>query len=266
MSFDVSLSHICPHYVIKEKLELDLTDRHSLRPLRPPSNENTQLYVNRYLVEKDNPIWGYKLVKDVTKLNSKKLFFDSSIRSQNDLFELSYSTTPVNCRRCAGLRIENDFYFNPLGLVVRVVHEDKLLQDVRKFIITIRGTNPFHTYIGTSITESIGAKLVDSSFTELTITQEIVDVLDKLQRLQFQQQRIQAVSDREFLFRIVLIDVKQSELDPSVFNLKVIAVNRAGDTAEFEQPIVLPGAQDLLFGDPRNTDTTQGYQITVDEA
>jgi len=266
MSYDLSLAHICPHFVIKEKLDLDLTDRRSLHPLRPPSNDNVVLYVNKNLVEKDNPVWGYTLVKDITKLDSKKIFFQSPIRSQNDLFELSYTTTPTNCRRCGSLRIENDFYFNTLGRVVRVRDEAKLIQDVQKFIITVRGSNPFHTYIGTSIIQSIGAKLVDASFTQLTITQEIIDILDKLQRLQFQQQRVQLVTDREFLFRVVLIDVKQSEIDPTVFNIKVIAVNRAGDTAEFEQLIALPGAQDLLFGDPRNPDTKQGYQKTIDQA
>ena len=260
MSFDVSLSHICPHEVVQERLELDLTDRRNLRPLRPPSNELVKLWVNGYFVERDNEVWGYDLIKDETRVDSgRKVYFRNLVRSQIDLFELTYTTIAKNCRRCASLRVEDDFFFNPLGRVVIVEDEAKLLQDEKKFVITVRGSNPFHLYIGTAIVEIVGSKLVDSSFTETTITQEIVDTLQNLKDLQIQQENLQVVTDREFLYRIILIDVKQSEIDPSVFNVLIVSVNRAGDNAEFEQMISVPGAQNLLFGDSRGTPGDTNY-------
>ena len=264
MSYDLSINHICPHEVVQERLELE-SDRRSLKPLRPPSNEAVKLWVNGFFVTKNNAVWGYDLVKDSTRIDGgKKLYFRNQIKSQEDLFELTYHTISSNCRRCRNLRIENDFYFNPLGRTVTVENEDKLLQDMQKFVLTIKGSNPFHRYIGTKIVEMIGAKITDSSFTVMTITQEIVDTLLILKDLQIQQEALQKITDREYLYRVIGVDVQQSGVDPSVFNVQIVAVNRAGETAEFDQQIEIPGATNLLYADPRATpgDTNYPYKLS----
>ncbi len=260
MSFELSLSHVCPHRTQQEHLSLDLTDRRSLRPLRPPANESVQLWVNGYLVDSSNTVWGYDLIQDPLRIDhGKKLYFRKRIKSSGDLFELSYNTTATNCRRCAGLRIEDDIFFNPLGLVVTLEEEQKLTQDMRKFVITQRASNHFHPYVGTSITELIGTKISDSGFVEVSLTEEVVDTLENLKSLQLQQQTVQLVTDKEFIFRVILVDVKQSKIDPSVFNILIVAVNKAGETCEIEQTISVPGAQNLLFGDPRGMPGDTNY-------
>jgi len=259
VSFDFSLAHVCPHRVQQERLTIE-SDRRSLRPLRPPANESVQLWVNGYSVAKDNAIWGYNLIQDPLRVDGgKKIYFNHALKSTGDLFELSYNTTAQNCRRCASLRLEDDFFFNPLGLVVTVEQEQKLIQDMRKFVITTRASNRFHPYIGTAIAEMIGTKITDSGFVEVTLTEEIVDTLENLKSLQIQQQTIQEVTDREFIYRVILVNAKQSEIDPSVFNILVVAVNKAGETTEVEQTVNVPGAQNLLYGDPRGTPGDTNY-------
>lgn len=263
MSFELALNHICPHEVVQERLELD-DDKRSLRPLRPPSNEAVKLWINGFFVEKTNPVWEYALIKDETRIDGgRKVYFFDKVKSQQDLFELTYHTIASNCRRCASLRIENDFYFNPLGRVVTIEDEDKLLQDMQKFVITIKGSNPFHRYIGTKIVEMIGSKLLDTNFTIMTVTQEVVDTLLILKDLQIQQESLQKVTNREFLYRVVVVDVKQSQVDPSVFNVLIMAVNRAGETAEFDQKIQIPGVTNLLYADPRATPGDTNYPFAL---
>lgn len=259
MSVDFSLSHVCPHKVYWEHLELE-SDRRSLKPLRPPSSESVTLRVNGFVVTRDNLVWGYDLVKDPARIDGGRMvYFRNKIKSTGDLFEFSYNTSASNCRRCAGLRVEDDFFFNPLGLIVILKDEAKLTQDMRKFVITKRSSNSFHPYIGAGIIEMIGSKLLDAGFTEVTMTEEIVETLENLKNLQLQQQNIQTVTDREFIYRVILVNVQQSKIDPSVFNVQVVAVNKAGETAEVEQTLSVPGAQNLLYGDPRGVPGDSNY-------
>jgi len=259
MSFGVALEHICPHLVVQERLELE-TDKRSLRPKRPPANAAVKLYVNGFFIDQDNTEWGYDLIKDPQRIyGGKKVYFRKKVKSQINLFELTYYTTASNCRRCSGLRIEQDFYFNPLGRVVVLENEQKLLQDLQKFTFTEKGSNIFHLYIVTKILESIGSKLVDSSFTELTITQEIIESLQNLKDLQIQQEALQIVTDREFLYRVASVEVNQNEIDPSIFTVLVTAVNRAGETATFQQDFHIPGPENLLYGDPRAVEGDTDY-------
>jgi hypothetical protein len=110
------------------------------------------------------------------------------------------------------------------------------MQNVEKFTITKITSNPFQSFIGTSLEALIGTKITNPQFLITQITSEIVRALRKLQDLQSQyRQTGRPVTDGELLQSIESVTVTQNATDPTVFEANVIVTAVSGKTVEFVQ-------------------------------
>lgn len=270
MSFDFRLKNTCNHQVIDEILQVD-DDLRSVRFDRPPTatrpNQLT-VKVNGFIIDPDtDPQFAFTLVKDETFVvplaisnlrgpriqNKKKIYFKKPVRSQDNIFEVSYYTDEANCRRCHGLRIEDDIRFSIQGKPLIVEDNQKLIQDVNKFVFTILGSNPFHELIGTNAFLLIGEKFSNLTLTSLKLQQEITTTLQVYLERQISQATVQEVTDAEFLYKIISVDIQRNDQDPSIVDVRVVFSNRTFGESEISEEITIPGFNSALFGDARKT-------------
>jgi len=182
-----------------------------------------------------NIIPGWDLVSDTNSIDplARYIQFKDVLRSEDDIFELSYYTIRGVCRRCMGTGIENDLRHNIQGDVVLVGDQNLMLQEVNKIILTLKGSNVYHRWYGTSISTLVGSKLLGSSYTETQLVKEITDALNKYQQIKEQQSKYQPVTRAESLRRIVSIDVEQDNLELTAFNVSIVLESQAGELETF---------------------------------
>ena len=160
-----------------------------------------------------------------------------------DRITVDYSVDRKYCDKCSlhiGLA---DYILDPLGSYSKVFNEDKLIQDLKKIVITERGTDPVATWYGTIFVTTIGGKNL-SDFAETRVSGEIIEALTRLKNAQIQQEEYQEVTDNEFLDYIQNIEVEQNEEDPTYFKAEVDVVTQAGESYSVDN-ITYPG--DLLY-------------------
>jgi len=166
-----------------------------------------------------------------------------------DWVEVSYFTDFVNCRKCHGIKELNDYQFSDVRTTLTIRNENKLIQDVSKAILTVIGSNPFHTYYGTSVTSSLGEKQSLYGITQALVTKEIIDMLTKLQELQLRQSEHQAITERETLLELVDVTIEASPADSTVWFIDITIRNAAGDVQVVETSVIVQGT--LLYEDRR---------------
>lgn len=187
---------------------------------------------------------GWTLVRDPISPvpTDRVLYFNQGLPSFDDIFEVTYVTQRDLCRRCGGLGIENDFRYNRNGEPLFVRNQFLLLQEVEKIVFTILGSNVFHTWYGTSLFELIGSKITRPGGGQLIETQlvsEIQAAIERYRDVKEKQSRIQEVTPAEQLRRIVSIEVRQDQNDPTVFRILVSLESRAGRLEEFEDTLIV---------------------------
>lgn len=227
MSLDLKIDQVCPHLVYEELLHAE-SDRRTVRPKRPVSSGAIDVRMNGYPLLPTNKKFGFRLVRDPLA-NDRVIRFDRKLRSVDDFFEVSYFTSRSNCRRCGGLGLENDIRYNGKGVVVTVADAEKLLQDVRKMIFTVRGSNLFHPWYGAGLQEYIGRKAGNIDIIKGMIHSDIITSLDRMKSIQKQQAFVQPVTDGEALVGVTGITVEQDDADPTILRVGVTVINRAGD-------------------------------------
>ncbi len=193
---------------------------------------------------------GWSIINDPNTLSDRPtrlLVFDEALKGFNDYVELNYSTVRQECRRCGGVGIENDWRYG-LGGLVTVRNEDLLLQEMLKATYTVRGSNPFHTWYGTTIVDSIGRKLSSSGIVQNMIQSEIYEAFRRWQSIKKQQEEVvgQAVSDEEYPFRLLGVQLQQSEQDPTIIFVSATVQNRSSKPIQIERGIRTPLPLDLL--------------------
>lgn len=161
-----------------------------------------------------------------------------------DRITVDYTTEYRYCLKCLGHVNLADYKVDNLGIYEIVERENKLVQDLRKIIITVRGSDPVATWYGTTFTESIGTKIFPE-IAKTRISGEIIEALTRLKNAQIQQEEYQEVTSREFLDYIQNIEVEQSEVDPSYYKATVDVVTQEGTPFEVEEPIF---PEDFLYG------------------
>lgn len=198
------------------------------------------------------PAWG--LVKDPSSEDpgARLIRFGEQLRTVDDLILIDYYTDATRCRRCHNLRVEYDFTQDATGKVPMLQDEDLLLQEVEKIILTIRGSNIFHTWYGTRLVDLIGQKGGLGQATTMAISQEISNTLRRYREVKAQQSKLQRVTDKEFLLRILSLDVRQNDLDPTMFQIDLAVQNKANEVVNITRNIVVPGSPFLLEQIPRN--------------
>lgn len=194
---------------------------------------------------------GWTLVSDPLTLSDRParlVVFDEPLKSMNSWVELTYGTAKQDCRRCLGTGIENDWRYGRTGEVAQVRDEALLLQDVQKLFFTVLGSNPFHVWYGTSITEMIGKKLAAGGLIQNMIVSDVNQAFRRWQDIKRQQEQAvgQFLSDEEYPDRLVSATLEQSSFDPTVIFLNIVIQNRSRRPIELSRGLKLPEPLDLL--------------------
>jgi len=250
MSIDLKIESICDHQINDEQLEID-SDLKTLRFPRTLGSKRVTLRVNGFLIEPNNAKFGWSLQNDETSLFTKrsKLVFNYSRKSKDDYYMVTYLAQPKFCPKCHGLRVHNDISYTKLGKLCVVKNEEKLLQEVKKGLATILGSNPFHLWIGTQIHTLIGSKVYNLDLIRARIVEEISRYLEKYIDIQLQQSGYQEVTAREAFGHILSIEAEpQESVDVSYWIISVLFSNRTGADLLYERKIKIPDPKNILYG------------------
>ncbi len=156
--------------------------------------------------------------------------FDTPIQG-NPTFKVSY-TVPVNrCLRCGAGFIENDIRHAADGNPILIDNEDLLYQAAFKILLTDKGSNPYHTWYGTTIRSRIGSKALGN--VSALISDDVRRALENLKSVQKEQSEFQTVTPRERLYALRSVVTKPHAQDPTTFLVDVVVQNAAS------QPITL---------------------------
>ena len=193
---------------------------------------------------------GWTLVSDINALPDRPLrliIFDQPLRSGSDFVEISYSTVMQECRRCGGTGFEHDWRFDVNGQLVEVRDTSLLIQELQKDFYTLRGSNPFHTWYGTGLLDTIGKKLTSGGFTQNFIAADIQQAFARWQRIKTQQEEKiqQEVTDAEYPLRLLSVNVEQSAQDPTVIFVNCVVQSRSSDPIQLTRGLRLPTSTDV---------------------
>lgn len=194
---------------------------------------------------------GWSLVQASNTLTDRPkrfVVFDVPLRGMNDYVEISYSTIRQECRRCGGIGIEHDWRYGGQGDTGEVRDEALLIQELQKVMYTALGSNPFHSWYGTTLLETVGKKLSASGLVQSLIVSDIQHAFSRWQSIKRQQEQAvgQIVSDREFPFNLLAVNLEQSTKDPTVVFVKVTVQNRSFQPIQLERGLRLPMPLDIL--------------------
>ena len=145
----------------------------------------------------------------IPPLQPAQLRFLRPLLTFYNFFEVTYFTARETCPRCHGIGIEYDYVPYLDGDPDIVENEELLVQMVEKIILTILGTDPFAGWYGTDLLTLVGTKIVD--FIQREISRQISTALSRLQNIHAQQQRVQQVTDAEFLAPLDQVNVTVSD-------------------------------------------------------
>jgi len=188
---------------------------------------------------------GWTLVSDPTTLADRPtrlIVFDEPLRSGSSFVEISYVTLREECRRCGGSGVENDWRYDLNGKLIEIRDEGLLIQELQKNFYTIQGSNQFHTWYGTGLIEAIGKKMTAGGFTQNLIVSDIYQAFNRWQSVKRQQEDDvgQFVSDREYPFRLLSVNLQQSTQDPTVVFVNATVQNRSNDPIQLTRGLKLP--------------------------
>lgn len=194
---------------------------------------------------------GWTLINDpntLTDLPTRLIVFDEPIPGFRDYVEISYTTVRTECRRCGGLGIEHDWRINTKGDVIEVRDEALLIQEVLKVFYTIQGSNPFHNWYGTGLLNTIAKKISAAGILQSFIVSDIQEAFRRWQTIKQQQEEKvgQFVSDPEFPFRLLSVNLEPSDKDPTVIFVNSVIQSRSSRPIQISRGIRLPEPVDLL--------------------
>jgi len=212
---------------------------------------------------------GWSIVSDPNTLADRPtrlLVFDHPLKGFQDFVELSYTTVRQECRRCGGVGVENDWRYDGHGSLVKVQNEALLLQEMLKTMYTVRGSNPFNTWYGTSIINAVGSKLSSTGLLQNMIISDVHEAFRRWQSIKKQQEETvgQQVSDEEYPFRLLSVTLQQSERDPTVIFVNATVQNRSNKQIQIERGLRTPLPYDLLGSSQQESTfnaTLPNYQL-----
>lgn len=189
---------------------------------------------------------GWKLIKRPDTITNLYPVFDYPVKL-NPVFKITYSVPPQRCLRCGGSLIENDYRFDTQGDVVLIDNENLLYQAALKVVLTDAGSNPYHTWYGTTIRSQIGQKAV--SGVAAFINEDVRRALENLQVIQEQQAKYQVVTFKERLYRVLSVETATSEENPYTFLVDITVQNASSDPITLTIVFTVPNVVSLVEGD-----------------
>jgi len=122
--------------------------------------------------------------------------------------------------------IAGDLVINQ-GSLVTVVDSEKLIQDILKICLTAAGTNPLHPWYGSFISRTLIGNPNQTSMLVQIAKSQLTTALTNLQQLQnLQLQSFQRMSADEQITAILDISVLQSQVNPTLFNVRVQVLSK----------------------------------------
>ena len=134
-----------------------------------------------------------------------------------------------------------------------VEDENLLYQAALKTVLTVKGSNPYHEWYGTSIMTRIGHKIVAN--VAGVINDEIGKALEKFKGLQASQAKYQTVSLKERLLKVVSLSVLPHVDDPTMFMIDMVVANAAMEPIKLTIVYTVPGAIALKGTNQRSLGT-----------
>jgi len=126
------------------------------------------------------------------------------------------------------LKLSNgDIVFSPEGDVEIVEGLDKLKQDVLKILITELGSNVYHPWYGSELSDDVVGNTTDARVTAASAESAISNALENLAALQVEQQAFQRVTPQEMIAAISNIKVEQEPADFRIWNVLVSVVSKS---------------------------------------
>lgn len=168
------------------------------------------------------------------------ILFLGSVKN-NPVFKVNYSTDEEKCLRCQGIGKENDARYDILGGPVLIDDENLLYQSCLKIMLTRKGSNPFHLWYGSSIMDRIGTKFLSGIVA--AVGEEVRLALSKLQKVQDARSKIQQVTLKERLHKVVSVKVSQHETALTTLLVDVAVQNASGEPIDISIIYTAPGAR-----------------------
>lgn len=190
------------------------------------------------------PTWTLysRLVPGSTETLGYYIRFDEPVRG-NPYYAVTYTVAPHLCMRCLGLRVENDYRYDSQNETVMVRDHDLLYQACLKIILTQIGSNPYYSWYGTNLKQSIGLKA--NSGAALAMQQTVRKALQSLQDQQAAQAKYQRLSAKERIYAVDSVQASQSPVDPTVFLIDVVVRSLSNDPVNITIVYTTPGAYAL---------------------
>jgi len=256
---ELKIEQVCTHLVVDEVSTIE-NDLRTVKTLRPLANSQVELKINGFLVtDVGNTTYGFRLVRDASSLDptARLVQFRSLRRATDEFYELTYYTRSSECRRCHGLRMEHDYRYNINGTLLTVRNEKKLVQDMKKIVLTAISSNPFHRWYGTSIPSLIGSKVTNAAIIRSKMESDIRVAIRRYTDTQTKQMRAllsisgASVDPRERFGTLLKLQVQQDTLEPTAFNIQIAFTNRSAEIVTVDTTVALPDPVSLVYNTPQ---------------
>ena len=168
----------------------------------------------------------------------------NDVISGDPIFKVTYTVPPQRCLRCGGTYVENDYRFDTDGQMVLIENENLLYQAALKILLTDRGSNTFHPWYGTYLRSRIGSKALAGVAS--LINEDVRRALRRIQTMQEQKAKYQAVSFKERLYSILSVNVLPHKQDPTTYMIDVVVQNAASTPIDLSIVFTVPSVVAMM--------------------
>ena len=233
MSQDIAIERVCDHYIVEDVAFIN-SDYRTIDLIRDlAATQSLILKKNGFVITSNNTAFPWALALSTNYIGNKAIRFVEVQKSNDDFYELSYTTSLAECPKCLGSGFEFDYSLDVLGHVVTVENEDKLLQDMVKGTITISGSNPYYKWYGTVVDALVGTKITNFTTIRVTVATDVQSLVDNLKDMQTQQAAVatQQVTLNEMINALLSITVTQPDPanEPTLIEIAIVFSNMAGN-------------------------------------
>lgn len=118
------------------------------------------------------------------------------------------------------LKIQNgDLSIGSDGDVNFVIGNQKVLQEIKKIILTDIGENRFHPFYGSKVGALSVGSIVDYNFLSSELKRSVAESINNLMRLKESQSRFQALNPSEVIISLDQVSAERDLVDPRVWSI-----------------------------------------------
>lgn len=235
MSIDLKIQNKCDDVINWERRSLG-PDRRRINLSYPVASVSSlRLRINN-VIKKPNT-YSVATVRDpLSEVPTTHILLREPNRLYNPIIEVRYVTIRTYCPKCAGLRYIDDIAYGPDQDAVTVSDELLLIQTLEKHIVTELESNPYHTWVGTTLHELVKTKITDIQLITSRIKDDINKAVSDLKKVQAQYQRTNRPVTRGELFgQLLEVDVRRDSQEPTTIHAIVRFTAQSGKVLEYEQ-------------------------------